>query len=461
MADSASQSIAVVGGGVTGLAAAWHLHSRGHRVTLFEQSGRLGGAVMTHARNGWLMECGPNSLLESPAFDELVTGLGLEQERLYAAPEAKNRYLVRNGRLLAVPMAPPKLLTSPLFSWRTKLRLVAEPFRRAGARRPADVSLAALVRDHFGQEIVDYAVNPLVAGVYAGDPDRLSTKCAFPQLWESEQTHGSIIRGQIAAMKRKRARGERRASRIASFRDGLQALPAALAARLPSGVVRTDAPVINLTPGRPWKVVWREGGLAASGEFDAVVLALPAQALAGLPIGPGDERPLAALSDVVYPPVTSLFFGFRRDQVAHPLDGFGALVPAVERRSILGVLFSSTLFPDRAPAGHVALTVYVGGTRQPDLARMEPDALRPKVLADLRDLLGISGDPVFSHATFWPRAIPQYNLGYERFFAAIEQAESRHPGLFVGGHVRDGISLANCIAAGARLAAAVAAKPAA
>jgi oxygen-dependent protoporphyrinogen oxidase len=449
------KGVAVVGGGVTGLTAAWRLHIQGHRVTLFESSDHLGGAVTTVVRDGWLIESGPNSLLESPPFDTLVAGLGLESERLYAAPAAKNRYLVRDGRLVPVPMAPHKLLTTPLFSLRTKLRLFAEPFMRSRVR-PADVSLAVLVRDHFGQEIVDYAVNPLVAGIYAGDPETLSTKHAFAKLWEIEQTHGSLIRGQIAAMKERRARGEKPAARIASFTRGLQTLPAALAAQLPAGAIRTRAPVISLSPGRPWKLVsWRDG-LAATDEFAAVVLALPAAALAGLPIGAAGENPLAALELVDYPPVASLFLGFRREQVAHPLDGFGALVPAVENRAILGVLFSSTLFPGRAPEGHVALTVYVGGTRQPDLARLAPEALRLRVLADLRDLLGVSGDPVFAHATFWPHAIPQYNLGYERFLAAMANAEAQHAGLFIGGHVRDGISVANCIAAGERLADAAA-----
>ena len=183
------KGVAVVGGGITGLTAAWRLHTQGHRVTLFESADRLGGAVSTVARDGWLIESGPNSLLESPQFDALVTGLGLESERLYAAPAAKNRYLVRDGRLVPVPMAPHKLLTTSLFSLRTKLRLFAEPFMRARVR-PADVSLAAFVRDHFGQEIVDYAINPLVAGIYAGDPETLSTKYAFAKLWEIEQTHG-------------------------------------------------------------------------------------------------------------------------------------------------------------------------------------------------------------------------------------------------------------------------------
>jgi protoporphyrinogen/coproporphyrinogen III oxidase len=447
----AATRIAIVGGGVTGLTAAWHLHGQGHRVTVFEQSDRTGGAVSTTLQDGWLVENGPNSLLESPQFDALVAGLGLTANRQYAAPAAKNRYLVRGGRLVPVPMAPQKLLTTPLFSLRTKLRLFAEPFTRARVR-PADASLAAVVRDHFGQEIVDYAINPLVAGIYAGDPETLSTRHAFPKLWEIEQTHGSLIRGQIAAMKARRARGEKAAARIVSFAGGLQTLPLALAAAIPAGALRTRTTVVSLSPGRTWKLVSRRDGLATTAEFDAVVLAVPAPALAQLTLGSAGDRPLAPLAQIDYPPVASLFLGFRREQVAHPLDGFGALVPAVEHRSVLGVLFSSTLFPDRAPEGLVALTVYVGGTRQPELAALAPEALRLPVLSDLRDLLGVRGDPVFSRTTLWPHAIPQYNLGYERFLDLMTRAEREHAGLFIGGHVRDGISLANCIAAGGRLA---------
>ncbi len=448
---STNTRIAIVGGGVTGLTAAWKLHCQGNAVTVFEQSGRLGGAVSTTIQDGWLVENGPNSLLESSPFDALVAELGLTGKCQYAAPAAKNRYLVRGGRLVPVPMAPQKLLTTPLFSLRTKLRLFAEPFTRARVR-PADATLAAVVRDHFGQEIVDYAINPLVAGIYAGDPETLSTKHAFPKLWEIEQTHGSLIRGQIAAMKARRARGEKAAARIVSFAGGLQTLPLALAASIPSGSIRTDTTVVSLSPGRSWTLVSRSAGLTATEQFDAVVLAVPGAALAQLSIGPDGNRPLALLDRIDYPPVASLFLGFRREQVAHPLDGFGALVPAVERRSVLGVLFSSTLFSGRAPEGHVALTVYVGGTRQPQLAALSPEALRPQVLADLRDLLGVEGDPVFSRATFWPHAIPQYNLGYERFLDLMARTETDHAGLFIGGHVRDGISLANCIASGGRLA---------
>ena len=348
-------------------------------------------------------------------------------------------------------MGPRQLIATPLFSGRSKLRLVTELFMRKRVR-PADVSLATFVRDHFGQELVDYAINPLVAGIYAGDPATLSTKVAFPKLWEIEQTHGSLIRGQIAAMRQKRARGEKAGSRIVSFIRGLETLPATLAAQLPAGALRTRTGVVGVSPGPPWKVVSHRDGLATTEAFDAVVLALPANALARLAIGRSGETPLAGLARIDYPPVATIFLGFRRAQVAHPLDGFGALVPALERRSILGVLFSSTLYPDRAPADHVALTVYAGGTRQPEVAGLAPAALRDRVLADLRDLLGVSGDPVFSHTTLWPHAIPQYNLGYERFVDTMARVEAEHAGLFIGGHVRDGISVVNCLAAGQRLA---------
>lgn len=451
--NKSSPSIAVVGGGLTGLTAAFKLAKAGHGVRLFEASGRAGGAVISTARDGWLAEGGPNTMMESPKVASLVAELGLGTERREAAPAAKNRYLVRGGKLVPLPMAPPKILASPLFSIGTKLRLLAEVFRRPRSR-PADVSIARLIRDHFGQEAVDYALNPFVAGIYAGDPEKLSTRHAFAKLWEIEQTHGSIIRAQVAAMKQRRARGEPPAPPSISFARGLQTLTDALAGRLPAGTVQTGAAVEGLLPGRPWQVIWRQNGAAHTSEHDAVVLALPAASLARLTVEWPGKRPLAALEAVEYPPVASLFLGYRRDQAAHPLDGYGVLVPAVERRSVLGVLFSSTLFPGRAPEGHVALTIFAGGARQPGIARLSADALQARVASDLRDLLGVSGEPVFSHHTAWPHAIPQYNLGYERFLDVMTQTEAEHPGLFIGGHVRDGIALSNCIAAGQRLAAA-------
>jgi oxygen-dependent protoporphyrinogen oxidase len=245
----------------------------------------------------------------------------------------------------------------------------------------------------------------------------------------------------------------------------LHRLPAALAARLPAGALRLNARVDVLLPStapapeggpaRPWSVVWSEGPHTHTEQFDAVLAALPAPALAQLRLGPLGERPFASLDAIEHPPVASLFLGYRRGQVAHPLDGYGVLVPEVERRSVLGVLFSSSLFPGRAPEGHVALTVMVGGTRQPELARLAPEKLLAAVEPDLRALLGVSGAPVFQRHAFWPRAIPQYHLGHEAHLATIAAIERAHRGLSIGGPVRDGIALPACVAAGERLAASV------
>jgi oxygen-dependent protoporphyrinogen oxidase len=353
-----------------------------------------------------------------------------------------------------LPLSPPALFTSPLFSWGTKLRLLGELFRRAPGTK-TDASVAEFARRHFGQEVLDYAVQPFVSGIYAGDPENLSTRHAFPKLWVMKQSHGSLLRAQIAAAKTRRAQDSNTTAtpKIISFRRGLQTLPHALASRMANGVFSLNARVDKIVPGPPWQVFWHDGQTTHAEAFDAVISALPAAALSRLTVGTGGERPLATLDAIPHPPVASLFLGFTREQVAHPLDGFGALVPACEKRSILGVIFSSSLFPDRAPLGHVALTVLVGGALQPELASLPAGELFATVRKDLRDLLGVAGEPVFQRNTFWPRAIPQYHLGYDQHLAKLSACETAYPGLFIGGQVRDGISLPHCLAAGEKLAA--------
>jgi len=452
MSDSTPKSIAIVGAGITGLTAAFRLHEQGHRVTVLERSTRPGGSIRTVAEDGWLVEAGPNSLqFGAPAVKKLVTDLGLDSEMVPANPLAKRRFVVRGGRFVAVPASPPAFLGSPLFGLRTKLSLFTELFTRPRVRT-SDISLAELVRSHFTQELVDYAVNPLVAGIYAGDPEKLSVRHAFPMLWQAERSHGSVIRGMMAAGKAKKAAGESTVGPIVSFRRGLQTLPDALAARLPAGSVRFGATVQTLLPGQPHRLIWQQDGQTTSGEFDAVVLAVPAGALAQLTRGNLGERPLASLDNIPQPPVASLFLGYRRDQVSHPLDGFGGLVPALERREVLGILFSSTLFPGRAPQGHVALTIFAGGSRQPDLARLTAEQLLARIERDLRELVGVSGAPVYLKHHAWPRAIPQYILGYERWQEQVTALEHAHAGIFIGGNSRDGISVPDCVKSGNRLA---------
>jgi oxygen-dependent protoporphyrinogen oxidase len=258
----------------------------------------------------------------------------------------------------------------------------------------------------------------------------------------------------FAAAKARKARGEPGGpAPIVSFADGLQSLTDTLAARLPEGALLLNTTIETIIPGQPHRVVWKsQTGQSGSEEFDHVILALPAPALAGLTFGTLGERPLASLDSIVHPPVSSLFLGYRREQVAHPLDGFGGLSPGVERRDVLGILFSSTLFPGRAPEGHVGLTVFVGGMRQPEHARMPTPQLLARLARDLRDLVGVQGEPAFVRHSFWPKAIPQYQLGYERHLEVMARLEQAHPGLYLGGQARDGVSVPDCIKSGSRLA---------
>ena len=470
--------IAVIGAGITGLAAAYRLSKYGHRVRLFEASPHPGGVIRSERTpDGWLIESGPNSFQEN-ARDvfALLAELGLSSQIVTPSPAARKRFIVRQGRLQAAPLSPPGLIGTSLFSPLGKLRLLRDLAFRP-RERADDVSLAVLIRDHFGHEFLERALDPFVSGVYAGDPRKLSARFSFPSLWTAEQTHGSLIRGLIAQARTRKRRGEPPA-RLLSFQDGLQSLPNALAAALPPGTLETSAKVESLVApfsnGAPWRVVFRRlfstpsapgsaaTPLSSSGDLDtenvsAVVLALPGHALAKLVFKTNDhrglsEQPLAALADVAHPPVASIFLGFRREHVAHPLDGFGALVPSSERRKILGAIFSSSLFPARAPAGHVAITVLTGGVRQPAPARLSAGQLLAEILPDLRQLFGITGDPVFLRHNAWPHAIPQYDLGHERFLAAIETCEHTFPRLHIGGQIRDGISVPACLQAGLALA---------
>ncbi|MEO0055866.1 MAG: hypothetical protein RLZZ50_1813 [Verrucomicrobiota bacterium] len=448
--SSSPLPVAVVGAGITGLAAAWHLMRAGRDVVVFESAAAPGGNIQSERHpDGWLIENGPNSLQETPAVSALVQSLGLASVRQEASPAAKNRYVLRDGRLRPLPVSPPDFFISSVFSKRTKFRVFKEFFRRRHPRLH-DLPLSDFFREHFGQELLDYALDPFVSGIYAGDAAKLSARHSFPSLWKAEREHGSLLRAQIASAKAKRARGEKPGPPpIVSFADGLATLPHALAAALPSRTLRLGSAVRQISPSRAGWIL----DASPAERFSHVLLALPAPALARLAIGaPGATTSISSLDHIEHPSVTALFLGFRRTDVAHPLDGFGALMPSVEKRSILGVLFNSTLFPGRTPESHVAMTVMIGGARHGDLALHPLDYQLPLVQRELAELLGVSADPVFVRRTVWPRAIPQYLLNHDAHLDVIAAAESRHPGLHIGGPVRDGIGLPACLAAGERLA---------
>ena len=448
-------TVGIVGGGVTGLVAGFRLKQRGIDVTVYEASRRVGGVIQSTREDGFLAEHGPNSILEtSPRIGALVTDLGLESRRIYSRPEAENRYIVRGARPVAMPSSPLGFFSCDLFTWRAKLALLREPFVRRSAP-DVEENLAAFVLRRLGREFLDYAINPFVAGVYAGDPARLSVLHGFPKLRAIEQQYGSLILGQILGARQRKRRGEvsKQNAKKLSFDDGLQVLTDALGARLGASL-ELGADVTGLErfandASGGWEVTVRDAeGRETRRKHAAVLLVSPAHRLARLNLsGPGAQS-LAMLGDVRYPPVASVVLGYRREDVQHPLDGFGMLVPQVENFRILGALFSSTLFPNRAPNGCVTLTAYVGGTRAPELTERPMDEVVRMTQEDLARILDIRGKPVFSHTVLYPRAIPQYEVGYGKYKEFMNRLESAMPGLYFAGHYRDGISLGDSIVSG-------------
>jgi oxygen-dependent protoporphyrinogen oxidase len=447
-------SIAIIGGGITGLTAAFQTQRKGLPVTLYEADQRMGGVIQSVREQGYLAEFGPNTILEtSPKIGALISDLGLEQRRLYSDPKAENRYLVRGRKPVLMPGSPAAFFTTKLFSFGAKLGLLREPFVR---RAPADAeeSLAQFVRRRLGREFLDYAINPFVAGVYAGDPERLSVKQAFPKLHALEQKYGSLILGQFLGARERKRRAEvsKQNAKKISFDEGLQVLTETLGLRLGDSV-RLDSPVVAIRQDASgWTVTSRSRGEQIEQEHSAVIYTGPAYRLPAIELALSRPVSCAPLTQIQYPPVASVVLGFRRSEVAHPLDGFGMLIPEVEQFHILGTLFSSSLFPNRAPEGYVTLTSYVGGTRAPDLAVGAADELVDLTLRDLRVLLGVSGQPTFQHCFLFPKAIPQYEVGYSRFKQLMADLESKAPGLFLAGNYRDGVSLGDSIVSGHNVA---------
>jgi protoporphyrinogen/coproporphyrinogen III oxidase len=450
--------VIVCGAGLTGLTTAWHLRQRGIDVTVLESGDIVGGVVGSTKREGYLVEHGPNSCMLTPELAAMVDSLGLTPLLRHAAPQAQRRYIVRGGRALAVPMSPFAMMRSPLFSPGAKLRMLAEPFI---ARRIAsdDESVASFVRRRLGDEPLTWAVDPFVSGVYAGDPELLSVRHAFPRLSALERDHGSLLRGAIAGAKTRRTTpadsrvGSSRTA-IVSFMDGMATLPLALADDIGAANIfrRTRVVAVDHEHDGPMVIVERDDVQRVI-RADAVVSTVPLHALSQIALGPAAAAPLTQLATVVYPPVVSLALGFRRSDVGHALDGFGCLIPSAEQRHTLGVLFSSTLFDGRAPDGYVLLTCFLGGTRQPLLGALSTTELLELVQPELASLLGVTGAPKFVQHTVWPHAIPQYNRGHDMASQAAAAVESAVPGLIVDGQFRRGVSVGDCIAAGATIAA--------
>ncbi|MDF1591861.1 MAG: protoporphyrinogen oxidase [Desulfobacterales bacterium] len=438
--------ITILGAGISGLSAAYWLQRDGWDITVLESDHEPGGSMMTRRGDGFLIDYGPNSGLDTtPLITQMVTELGLGDEMVYANEIGNKRYILKNGRLHALPTTPLAFIQTDLFSLKAKLRLLAEPFIGPSPDGYYQ-SISQFVERRLGREFLDYAVNPFVAGVFAGNPDELSVKSAFPKLYRLEEVYGGLIKGFIKGAKERKARSEtsKQSARIFSFRSGMQVFPKAIAAR-PGIRLQYDCHVEKVMrhQGR-LTVISSRNGKTAEDETDIILSAIPAHSAATV-FAEMDPQLSVHLKDIYYPPVKVLYLGYRKAAIRQPLDGFGFLIPEKEKKTFLGAIWSSTLFPDRSRDDLAAFTLFVGGARSPELFENEPELLNKAVMAEFHDIMGIKEDPVFIKEKMWSRAIPQYKIGYvehERYFRTFE---GDNPGIFLSGNYRGGISVGDCI----------------
>jgi oxygen-dependent protoporphyrinogen oxidase len=432
--------VAIVGGGISGLAAAHLLGERGHDVVVVDDGDRPGGVIRSERRGGFLCETGPQALVDGPEETRALIGaLGLGSRTLQARQSARRRFVYVDGALRLLPASPPALLKSNLLGAGAKLRLLREPFV---ARRPAEAgeeSVLAFAERRFGPQVARRIVAPALIGIYAGDAAALSVQAALPRLAEMERQHGSVLRAALA---------ERRGpGRMLSFPDGLEELPRALAARL--GDRRRTGRATGIERAGPgWRVTLNRG---APIEAERLVLATPGAQAAPL-LQPLVPDAAAALRAVPTAPVAVVCLGFGEGDVGMDLDAYGFLAARGEGVRLLGCQYESSIFEGRAAPGSVLLRAILGGALDPGLLDGGDEALIAQAVGDLRKVAGLRRDPDFTAVWRHPAGIPQYDLGQTARIRAVDQAVARLPGLHVIGQAVRGVGINDCIKAAAALA---------
>lgn len=447
--------VVIIGGGISGLAAAYHLAKAGVPSTLVERRPRLGGVIHTERVEGCVVEAGPDSFLSAkPWAMELIRELGMAGEVIASNDHLRTTYIRKGGRLVPLPdglmlMVPTRILpmvTTPLLGWRTKIRMGLECFRRPAAAPPADRSVAEFIRAHYGQEAVDYLAEPLLAGVYGGDPEQLSVTSVLPLFAEIEQTYGSLSRGVLNA-RRKRPRGAPAPPLFQTLKGGLgsliQMLEQACAGCLT--VLHDEALEVRQTQGR--FVVQLAGG---SLEADDLILACQADE-AGRLLQSLDPALAQELSAIPYHSSVTVSLGYRREQFDGRMHGFGFLIPRRERKRLVACTFVGTKFPYRTPPEKVMLRCFLGGAEE--RALHEPDeTVVADVRTELREILGLTAEPVFTRVHRWPRSMAQYTVGHRRRVERIEERRKAFPTLELAGNAYSGIGVPDCARMGKQAA---------
>ena len=427
----------VIGAGVSGLAAAWELQRGGADVLVLEAQDAPGGVMRGTERDGFHFDyCVSEMMLKNERMEKLLADMGLLCEIREADKAASKRYIVRHGRPVALPTSLFNAPFNPILNFKGKLGLLKEWTVPKGNLE--DETVASFIRRRIGEDFLDYAIGPLVSGIYAGDPETLSMRHAFPAIWNLEVQYGGLIRGAIGKMMANRKEGVKAyKKRLISFSGGMQTVPRILAGHL-DGRIITSARVTAIEEGKQWTVRWEKGGSSHEETAGKLVIAVPAYAVVSLPLPERLSAELAILKDLPYSSVATVFMGYARQAVAHPLDSFGVLIPRRETRGMLGVQFLSSMFPNRAPSGHVAMMCFVGGMYAPKYAAMSDMDIKALVRSELARLLGVRGVPSLEHVARWPRAIPHFPVGYQTTLDQLNKVEKQWPSLAIVGNYRGG-----------------------
>lgn len=445
--------ITILGAGISGLAAAHWLNKDGFDVKILEAKSEPGGAMETSTENGFLIDFGPNSGLDTtPLIRQLVDEVGLSDEIIYASEVSNKRYILRDNKLHPLPMNPISLIKSKLFSAKGKFRLLGEPFIGKSDDGYYQ-SIAQFVSRRLGQDFLDYAIDPFVSGVFAGDPYKLSVKSAFPKLYRLEELYGGLVKGMIrgARERKKRAEESKQSAKMFSFINGMQSFPMAIAKKLEGKIlfesrvksIKRRVQSDELENGK-WEVTFEKDGKIQEIISDYILSTIPVYDASKI-FSDLDHEFNKHAEDIFYPPVMVLYLGFNKKDIGLPLDGFGFLIPSKEKKNFLGAIWSSVIFPNRCDDDKAAFTIFVGGARSHQFNDTEKNVIIEKVLSEFKDIMKIKADPVLIKEKLWIKAIPQYNLGYIEHENYFDKFEKENQGVFLGGNYRGGISVGDCI----------------
>ena len=436
------KNIAIVGGGISGLAAAWFITKKfpNYKVTLLESENRLGGKIQSSKEQGFLFEHGPNGFMDSrQEMVDFCDDLDLQSEMVNSDDNAANRFVIKNGKLSALPKKPPQIFTSGFLPLSAKLRLMTEPFR--GKSKKEDESLYEFCDRRLGNHVAEYLIDPFTSGVFGADCRKISTKSAFAALWNMEQEYGSIFKGMRRKMKEQKGKKQ---GKLRSFKDGMEVLVKALKDKLSSKIdVKLNAKVLDLQEkGSTYVLSADIAGEKQTLEFDLVVLSCPARPC-GKILSSLNSDLGSKISEISYSAITVVPQGYNKPQ-PEVTNAFGYLVPSAEKNKIMGNLFDASVFPFRAPENSFSIRTMLGGGKDPEIINFSDDDVYKLILEENRQTLGIDYDADFKTIIRWKEAIPVYEMNHWRLIEKLEQFTEKK-GIFVTGNAFYGVSMNDCV----------------